>query len=373
VRRLRLPWLLLAIVVALLAIAAAGCGGGDDEAAAPPAEPAEPAPAEPPAETGATDTGATETGGTPPPEGFTIGLVSDVGGVDDKGFNEFSIKGLEQAAEEFGFETRIYVSNTAEDYLPNLTAAAEDGHALVFATGFATTPDTVTVAEQYPDTQFAGIDHFYDPPLPNTRGMVYPTEEAGYVAGVVAALMTESNVVSTVGGEKIPSVDNWIAGFQQGVYDTKPEVEVLGGYSDDFVDQALCREIALDHISQGADVVFQVAGPCGLAALDAACSEGVYGIGVDADQSFVGPCVITSALKPLQSSVYDVAKSFAEGTYTTGDNFFYGVADLPDAQLLAPFTDAVPQEVQDAAAAAQEKITSGEIDPPATLEEVQKP
>ena len=179
-RRLRLPWLLLALVVVLLAIAAAGCGGGDDEAAAPPAEPsaepAEPAPAEPPpAETGAADTGAAA-GGTPPPEGFTIGLVSDVGGVDDKGFNEFSIKGLEQAAEEFGFETRIYVSNTAEDYLPNLTAAAEDGHALVFATGFATTPDTVTVAEQYPDTQFAGIDHFDDPPMPNTRGMVYATE-----------------------------------------------------------------------------------------------------------------------------------------------------------------------------------------------------
>jgi basic membrane protein A len=353
----------LLLVVGALAVGAAGCGGGGEEAAPSPAEPAEPAPAE---------TGAADTGGTPP-AGFTVGLVSDTGGLDDKGFNEFSINGLEQAAEEFGFEMRVYVSNSAEDYLPNLTAAAEDGHALVIATGFNLTKDVLTVAEQYPDTQFAGIDNFYDPPLPNTRGMVYPTEEGGYLAGVVAALMTKSNVVSTVGGEKIPAVDNWIAGFQQGVYDTKPEVEILGGYSDDFVDQALCREIALDHISQGADVVFQVAGKCGLGALDAACSEGVMAIGVDADQSFAGPCVITSALKPLQSSVYEMLKSFVDGTYTTGDNFFYGVAELPDSQLLAPFTDAVPQEVQDAAAAAQEKIVSGEIDPPATLEEVKKP
>ena len=115
--------------------AAAGTRRTAAPAEAPPAEPAEPPAEPPPAETGATDTGATDTGAAPPAAGFTIGMVTDTGGVDDKGFNEYSIAGLEQAA-EFGFETRVYISNSAEDYLPNLTAAAEDGHALVFAAGF---------------------------------------------------------------------------------------------------------------------------------------------------------------------------------------------------------------------------------------------
>jgi basic membrane protein A and related proteins len=356
---------LFLVVMMALAVAAARCGGDGGEEAAPPEE-------TPPAEPAAT----AETGETAeePAAGadISVGLVTDTGGVDDRGFNEFSINGLEQAAQDFGFQMRVYVSNAAEDYLPNLSSAAKDGHDLILAVGSNLRPDTLTVAEQYPDVQFAGVDHFYEEPLPNTRGMVYPTEEAGYLAGLVAALMTESGVVSTVGGEKIPSVDNWIAGFQQAVIDTNPDVELLNAYSDDFADRALCKEIALDHISQGADVVFQVAGKCGLGALDAACHEGVFAIGADADQAFVGDCILTSALKPLQESVYDVLESFVEETYETADNFFYGVAELPDAALLAPFSRDVPQEVEDAVAEAQANVASGEIDPPATLEEVQR-
>ncbi len=342
-RKRKLPWLLLLVAALALAIAAAGCGGGGEEAA-PPAEEAP----------------------------IKVGLVTDTGGVDDRGFNEFSINGLEQAAADLGLETRVYVSNAAEDYLPNLTSAAEDGNDLVIAVGFLLAPDVLTVAEQYPDVQFAGVDHFYadDVVLPNTLGMVYPTEEAGYLAGVVAALMTKSGVVSTVSGKKIPPVDNWVAGFQQAILDTKPDVKYLNAYSDDFDDQAKCKEIALDHISQGADIVFQVAGKCGLGALDAAKEKGVFGIGVDADQSFAGPHILTSALKPLQESVYAVIKSFVDGTFAGGQNGFYGIQDLPDAALLAPYTADVPQEVQDAVAAAQAKLVSGEIDPPATIEEV---
>jgi basic membrane protein A len=118
-RKRKLPLLVVLVAALGLSIAAAGCGG--DEEGAPPA------PAEPPA---AGD--------------ISIGLVTDTGGVDDRGFNQFSIAGLEQAAADFGFETRVYVSESAEDYLPNLTAAAEDGHALVFAVGFLLTPDTLT-------------------------------------------------------------------------------------------------------------------------------------------------------------------------------------------------------------------------------------
>jgi basic membrane protein A len=156
------------------------------------------------------------------------------------------------------------------------------------------------------------------------------------------------------------------------VIDTNPDVKLLNAYSQDFEDQAKCKEIALDQINQGSDVVFQVAGKCGLGALDAACQEGVYGIGVDADQSFAGDCVITSALKPLQVAVFQTIKSMQEGTLQGGQNLFFGIQDYPEAELLAPYTSAVPQDVQDAVDAAKQQLISGEIDPPATLKDVQK-
>jgi basic membrane protein A and related proteins len=343
---IRKTWLLrmtalLAFVV--LAVGAVGCGGGDDEEG----------------------------------EGISVGLVTDTGGVNDRGFNEFSVAGLDQAAEEFGVETQVYISRTADDYLPNLSAAAEDGHDLVISVGFLLAPSTIEAATEYPETSFAGVDHFYGGEgcedqgtceQPNAMGMQYPSEEAGYLAGIVAAMMTETNTVSTVGGIKIPPVDNWIAGFQQAVRDTDPNIELLNAYSQDFVDQAKCKEIALDQISQGSDVVFQVAGDCGLGAIDAACEQDKYAIGVDADQSAQGECVVTSALKPLQTSVYSVIESFVNDEFEGGQNLFFGVADLPDAELVAPYTDAVPQEVQDAVAEALDGLKSGEIDPPSTLE-----
>jgi basic membrane protein A len=207
--------------------------------------------------------------------------------------------------------------------------------------------------------------------LPNVLGLQFPSEEPGYLAGVAAALTSKTGTVSTVGGVKIPSVDNWIAGFQQGVKDTKPDVKVLKpSYSQDFVDQAKCKEIALDQIAQGSDIVFQVAGLCGFGAIDAACQEGVYAIGVDADQSNRGDCVIFSALKPLEVAVFETIEAAQEGTFEGGQNRLFGVEDFPEAELLTPFTDVVPQEAQDAVAAADEKLRSGEIDPPATLEEV---
>ncbi len=355
------PWLVLLVMLAL-AVGAAGCGGDDDEAEQP---------------------AGTET--APAEETISVGMVSDTGGLDDRGFNEFSINGFERAQEELGVDGRVYVSESADDYLPNLTAAVDDGHDLVIAIGFLIQPSVVEVAKEATDVNFAGVDQFYvedaaeeDCPalaeegqhcaLPNVLGLQFPSEEAGYVAGVVAAMMTETGTVSTVGGIKIPPVDNWIAGFRQAVQDTNPDVQLLNAYSQDFVDQAKCKEIALDQIAQGSDVVFQVAGQCGLGALDAACQEGVMAIGVDADQSFAGDCIITSALKPLDIAVFETIKAAQEGTFEGGMNRFFGIEEFPEAALLAPFSDAVPQEVQDAVDEATQKLISGEIDPPATFE-----
>ena len=343
-------WLLMVLTTLLLAFGAAACGGDDD---------------------GGGDSG----------DKIKVALVTDTGGVDDRGFNEFSINGLEKAETDLDIEKRIYVSESADDYEPNLTAAADDGNELVIAVGFLLAPATIKVATANPDVSFAGVDHFYGKEgdgcekagtcaVANALGMQYPSEESGYLAGVVAALMTKTNTVSTVGGIKIPPVDNWIGGFQQAVKDTKPNVKLLNAYSDNFDDLAKCKEIALDQIGQGSDVVFQVAGKCGLGAIGAACEKNVYAIGVDTDQSSQGDCVITSALKPLESSVFDVIQTFKDGEFKGGTNAFYGIEDLPDAQLLTEFTSVVPQNVKDAVDAAKAKLEDGTIDPPAKPEDV---
>jgi basic membrane protein A len=350
-------WLPAALLVLVLAALAAGCGGGGSSAT-----------------TGGG--GGASTGGG---KQFKIGLVSDTGGVDDKGFNQFTIAGLKRAEKELGVTTRVYVSNSADDYLPNLQAAVQDGNDLVIAVGFLLGPSVDQVAQASPNTSFAAVDNFFGGDgcdkagtceQPNLLGMIYPTEQSGYLAGIVAAMITKTKVVSTVGGKKIPPVDNWIAGYMQAVKDTDPSIKELNAYSDNFDDQAKCKEIALDQIANKSDVVFQVAGKCGLGALDAACEKNVNAIGVDADQSFAGPCVVTSGLKPLESSVFALIKQFVDGGFKGGTNASYGIKELPDAELLAPYTDAVPQNVQDAVDAAKQKIISGEITPPATIDQV---
>jgi basic membrane protein A len=343
---------MVALAAVVLVFAAAGCGGSDDKSGS------------------SSSTNADQ---------IKVGLVTDTGGVDDKGFNEFSIAGLTDAEEKLGVQTRVYVSKTADDYQPNLTAASDDGNDLVIAVGFLLVPATIATAAEFPDISYAGVDHFYGEAgnpectktgtcvLPNTLGMNYPSQESGYLAGVLAAGMTKSGTVSTVGGKAIPPVDNWIAGFQAGAKATKPSIKTLNAYSQDFEDLAKCKEIALDQISNGSDVVFQVAGKCGLGAIDGACEKGKLAIGVDVDQSAQGDCVIASALKPLQTSVYDVIKSFTEGTFKGGMNKFYGVAQLPDAKLLTEYHGNIPQSVQDSVAKADAGLKDGTIKPPATL------
>jgi basic membrane protein A len=328
---------------------------------------------------GSDDKKSTSTNGGSGGDSIKVGLVTDTGGVDDKGFNQFSIAGLDQAKSELGVTTRVYVSKTADDYQPNLTAASDDGNDLVIAVGFLLVPATIATAGQYPDISYAGVDHNYGEAgnpdcmktetciLPNTLGMNYPSQESGYEAGVLAAGMTKTGTVSTVGGKAIPPVDNWIAGFQAGAKATKPGIKTLNAYSQDFEDLAKCKEIAIDQISHGSDVVFQVAGKCGLGAIDGACEKGKLAIGVDVDQSAQGDCVIASALKPLQTSVFDVIKSFQDGTFKGGTNKFFGVAQLPDAKLLTDYHGDIPQSVQDAVAAADKGLKDGSIKPPATL------
>jgi basic membrane protein A and related proteins len=342
----RWSWLaLITMLTAAMAIAAGGCGGGDGET------------------TGGAGTGAaTETSGGEP---VTVGLVTDIGGLNDRGFNALANQGLEDARAQLGVEGDVLESKSDADYIPNLSEFGQKGTNLVVSVGFLMTDATAEAAKAFPDTNFAIVDSAFDPAIPNAQGLLFKEQEAGCLVGVVGALTSKTGTITWVGGQKIPPVDRFIAGYEFCAKDANPDIKVSGSYSDDFVDQAKCKEIALDQISKGSDVVFQVAGGCGLGALDAAKQEGVWGIGVDADQSFLGAHILTSAVKRVNVAVFKTIQSVQDGTFQGGGVTTFGLAE--DGVGLGTVSDKVTQDVLDTAEEYKQKILNGEIQIPDTV------
>jgi basic membrane protein A len=241
------------------------------------------------------------------PAKFRVALVTDIGGLNDKGFNALAYKGLKQAQAKFGVEGRVFISKSAADYIPNLSTGATQGYDMVIAVGFLMSDSTAAVAKRFPNVKFAIVDvsaPFMKGKPKNVRGIVFAEQEAGCLAGVASARTSKTNVIGSVGGLKIPPVDAFIAGYQYCAKKLKPNITTLNGYSQDFVAQDKCKEVALNQLGENADVVFQVAGGCGLGALQAAKEQGKWGVGVDNDQGFLGTHVLTSATKKVDSGVF---------------------------------------------------------------------
>ncbi len=275
---------------------------------------------------------ATETTATAKPaNAIKVGLVTDINQLNDRGFNHLAYVGLLRAEKRLGIEGKVLQSPSAQDYIPNLSSLAQDGYDLVIGVGFDQAAAIDKVAAKFPKTHFAIIDVDQQslPHKPaNVLGLLFREQEAGYLVGYLAGIEAKkqgASTVSTVGGEKQPPVDRYIAGFQAGAKAADPGVKTLNGYSQDWVDTAKCKELALNQIAAGSKVVFQVAGGCGLGALDAAKEKHVWGIGVDADQSFLGPQVLTSALKRVDSAVFDTIEQVQNGTFKGGTNAVFGL------------------------------------------------
>jgi len=259
-------------------------------------------------------TGSAKTDVKAAPAPFRVALVTDIGGLDDRSFNFLANKGLGQAKTQLKIQGRVFISKSNADYVPNLSAAARGGYNLVISVGFLMGDATAAVAKRFPKVKFAIIDNsgvaaeLKGKPK-NVRGLLFKEQEAGYLVGYLAGLQSKnvpnsSGVIAAVGGLKIPPVDRFIGGYYQGAKAAYPAVKVEHSYSQDFVDQAKCKEAALNHIANGATVVFQVAGQCGLGVLSAAKEKGVFGIGVDADQGYLGNHVLTSATKKVDVAVF---------------------------------------------------------------------
>jgi basic membrane protein A and related proteins len=337
-------------LVAVVAAVAAGCGGSDETS-------------------GSTTTTSTE---TTPSTALKVGLVADAGELNDNGFNELAYNGLKRAERELGIKGRVVEANSAADYVPNMTTLARQGYDLIIGVGFAQGDAIAAAAKRFPDTNFAIVDvdqaSLKGKPA-NVQGLLFREQQVGYLVGYLAALTARragAESISAVGGFKEPPVDRYIAGYRAGADAAVPGTKVTWGYSQDWEDQAKCKEMALNQIAAGSKVVFQVAGGCGLGALSAAQDERVWGIGVDADQSFLGPHVLTSALKGVDSAVFLTIKALQDGTFQGGKNVDFGI-DQDGVGLGKVSPKANKQDVA-ATQKVEQKLADGEItDIPTTL------
>jgi basic membrane protein A and related proteins len=297
--------------------------------------------------------------------GIKIGLVTDIGQLNDRGFNHLAYVGLLRAQKELGVQGKVAESNSPADYVPNLSSFARQGYDLVIGVGYTETQAMDAAARRFPKTNFAIVDVSKNDMAhhpANVLGLLFREQEVGYLAGYLAGRVEKTapgkDVIGSVGGQKQPPVDRFIAGYQAGAKKADPGITTLNGYSQDFVDQTRCKEVALTQIDRGAGVVFQVAGGCGLGALDAAKERKIWGIGVDADQSFLGPHILTSATKRVDVAVYSAIKDVVEDKFKGGDAV-YGLAQ--DGVGLGKISPKVPKADVAAVNKIRDDIVAGRI------------
>jgi basic membrane protein A len=315
--------------------------------------------------------GSAGVGGAAPAKTLKVGMVTDSSGLNDRGFNHLAYIGLQQAQKRLGITFRVAESRSSADYIPNLAAFARQGYDLVVGVGYTEIGAMGAVAKRFPKTRFAIVDvangDLAGKPK-NVLGLLFREEQVGYLAGYLAGLEAKrkpgKDVISSVAGEKQPPVDRFIAGYQAGARKADPRITVVNAYSQDFNDQAKCKAIALNQIASGSVAVFAVAGGCGLGALDAAKGENVWGIGVDADQSFLSPHILTSATKKVDRAVYLAVQAVQQGRFH-GGNAVYGLRE--GGVALGKISPKVPKSEVAAVERIRRQLVAGKIVPPRTI------
>jgi basic membrane protein A len=302
-----------------------------------------------------------------------VALVSDIGKFNDRSFNQSQKEGLDRAKAELGIQTSALQSNSTSDYVPNLTSAVRKKADLIISAGFLLADATNTVAKANPNLHFAITD--YDvtgSPFngrKNVEGLTYAANESGCLVGYLAAEMAKKQggkqIIGAVGGLKIPPVDIWIAGYQYCAKLFNPQIKVLIDYSQDFVASDKCKTVAENMIGQGAQVLFQVAGGCGLGTLKAADEHHIWGIGVDKDQYNDAKRVLTSGVKRVDTGVFIAAKQVTQGKFKGGGNLNF---DLKNGGMdVGKINPAVPKAFIDKMNQLKAKIIAGKVKPPSSL------
>lgn len=327
---------------------------------APPAE--EPAAEEPAAEEPAAE------GDCASEDVFCVGLVTDVGEVDDKSFNQSAWEGVQQAEKELGAQVKYIETKDAKDYGPNIGLFANDGYDVIVTVGFALGEATGQAAADFPDIKFIGVDQFQGETIDNVAGLIFAEDKSGFLAGALAAMISESGTIAAVlGTDLVPPVVAFKEGYEGGAAYINPDINLIstyhpGGMDVAFTDPEWGATTSKQAIDQGADVVFGAGGKTGNGAIiEVAGNPGLYCIGVDTDQWLTvpeaHPCLISSAMKLIIPGVFGLVKSAQEGSFPAG-NFVgpVGLAPFHD------FEDKVPQEVKDKLEEIDQGLQDGTIE-----------
>jgi len=378
----KLPSSMMAVLAILMLILAA-CTTPAASEAPEESEPAasEPAASEPAEESAAPSeeppTGLAACGEEESGDALAIGVVTDVGQLEDKSFNEASWCGAIAGATSVGGTAEVIVTEAPADYAQNIQTFVDREFDVIVTVGFAIGDATLEAALANPETWFIGVDQFIgaDPIPENYMGLLYNEAQAGYLAGIVAANISETGVIGAVGGiDSVPPVVNYISGYANGAESVNPDIEVLIEYvSTDitvaFNDPATGKSIGEQMIGADADVLFQVAGLSGQGTLEAACDAEVFGIGVDVDQYIslpeLGECIVTSAEKKLKESVQAAIERVADESAESGNIFHDAAADPPGVGVspFHDFEDVLDPSVQEAVDEAFDALADGSIDP----------
>ncbi|HKP51698.1 MAG TPA: BMP family ABC transporter substrate-binding protein [Chloroflexia bacterium] len=285
-----------------------------------------------------------------------VGLVTDVGKVNDGTFNQFAYDGLKRADTELGVETNFIETTASADYDKNLEQFASQNYDMIIAVGFLMGDALKAAAAKHPTIKYAIVDYAYSPDIPNVRGLVFAEDQSGYLAGVLAASMSKSNIIGVVGGiETVPAVKKFVVGYANGAKSIKPDIEVKQVYIASFTDRARGAEAATSFIAEGADVIFGAGGQTGSGAIQAAAQAGVWVIGVDQDEYVTtfqrgaapgSDKILSSAGKRVDNAVFSAIKSAQDGSFAGGTQLYDAASQ---GVGLAPFHDAdasIPAEVK---------------------------
>ena len=298
-----------------------------------------------------------------------IGMVTDVGGVNDKSFNQTSWEGLQALAKEDSrFEVNYLESKTDADYQTNINTFIDEKYDLIICVGYMLADACRAAAEANPDQKFAIIDDDTCADLPNVACLMFAQEQASYLVGLVAGSVTQSKTVGYVQGMVFPSMNKFGVGFISGVLAVCPDATVLQYNANNFGDSAIGSTAAKDMITKGADVIYHAAGGTGAGVIEACKEEGIWAIGVDTDQSPLAPeTVITSAMKRVDVASQDISKAVADGTFASGVHLY----DLSNGGVdLAPTRDHIPADVLAVVEQAKADIIAGKVVVPQLAEEV---
>jgi len=302
-------------------------------ASSPSASPAgglPPAPS-PTAASPATSPAASPVAAAAAPSGkrLRVGLVTDVGKIDDKSFNQSAWEGVQRAQRELGAEVKFLETTDPKDYAKNIDQFAQDGYDVIVTVGFAIGQATQEAAVKYKNVKFIGVDQFQEKPADNVAGLIFDEDKAGYLAGALAALLTKSNVVAGVlGTDLVPPVVKFGKGYEAGAKAVKSDVRVImayhpGGLARGFSDPDWGKATTTQMIQQQADVIFGAGGNTGNGALLGALERNVLAIGVDTDQwetlPQVRPVLVSSAMKLITPGVFDLIKTLGDGSFKGGN------------------------------------------------------